>query len=815
MTVTSITLHNHGYPRIGAHRELKRAVESYWSNDLSRDDLRATSQRLRATHWQQQADTGLDLIPVGDFSLYDPFTELTLALGAIPRRFERAASLDPIDRLFYLARGRDPSAQSRETHALEMSKWFDTNYHILIPEIEPDTELRADASVYCEAIAAARAAGHGPKPVITGPFTWLSLAKSHSVARADGNDHGFTPFDRLADVIDAYAALLTAVARELAGNTAASSVWIQLDEPALAYDLDTPQREAARRAIGAVAQRVKAAIPAARILVAIPFGQPDFEALIGLPIDGWHIDLTRRDGATLEATLDWLAGAIVAQGKRTSALETLSLGLIDGRNVWANRLANSVDTLSGFTEQLTERTAQAGVAAPALWLAPSCSLALVPISTRFENQLAARHPILHGALAFADEKLAELAILRDALTSDGERNAAARTAIERNRDAWARLDALPERTNDSVRRHTQQLRDSDARRPAPYSERAAAQRAAFNLPRLPTTTIGSFPQTADIRALRRDFRSGKVDATAYKAGIRAEIDRVIAFQETAGLDVLVHGEPERNDMVEFFGELLDGYAFTQNGWVQSYGTRCVKPPILWADVARTRPLGTEWIVYAQGRTDRPVKGMLTGPVTLLKWAFPREDLEPADIALQLALALREEINALVDAGIRIIQVDEPAFREGLPLKRSQWTRYLDWAVRAFRIATAHEDPSVQIHTHMCYSEFNDIIEAIAALDADVITIETARSNMEILAAFERFNYPNEVGPGVYDIHSPRIPETHELTGLLDRAQRGIPAERLWVNPDCGLKTRAWPEVEASLTRMVDAARKMRAAKAAA
>ena len=757
------TTHILGYPRIGARRELKFALESFWKGESDEAALRAVGRELRARHWQNQRDAGLDFVTVGDFHWYDQVQGTLALLGALPTRFGFDPAGLSLAQLFAAARGDAGHAAScgcgaprtdQAGQAMEMTKWFDTNYHYLVPEwttdIQFDGGLVNGVGGLFEEIEEARALGHAVKPVLLGPVTLLWLGKA-KVALADR-------LNLLPRLVSAYRTLLARLA-------AAGVEWVQVDEPALVLDLPQNWRQALRDVyaeLGWIGPKV---------LLATYFDEVDAPAdFAGLPVAGWHVDLVRAP-AQLQA---WLATLRDGQ--------VLSCGVIDGRNVWKADLAAAWDLLQVARAHLGER----------LWIAPSCSLLHVPVDLAQEDKLAAE---VLAKLAFARQKLDETVALARAL--DAGQRPAPRARQEAEQLAF-------------VRERVAALGDADARRPAPYPARAAAQRARFRLPLLPTTTIGSFPQTPAIRAARAAFKRGELGHLAYLEAMRAEIADAIGRQEKLGLDVLVHGEAERNDMVEYFGEQIWGYAFTRFGWVQSYGSRCVKPPVLHGDIHRPEPMTVSWIAYAQSLSDKPVKGMLTGPVTMLQWSFVRDDLPRSEVALQLALALRDEVTDLEKAGIGIIQIDEPAFREGQPLKLRDKDAYFDWAVRAFGVAAGVAAADTQIHTHMCYSDFNDILPAITALDADVITIETARSDMELLEAFGEFAYPNEIGPGVYDIHSPVVVDAATQAARLRLAAQHVPAERLWANPDCGLKTRGWPETEAALANLVAAAQLVRA-----
>ncbi|MGG4774897.1 5-methyltetrahydropteroyltriglutamate--homocysteine S-methyltransferase [Paenalcaligenes sp. Me52] len=761
-------IHNLGFPRIGKQRELKRAVEAYWAGELPQGALLQTGKELRSRHWALQKAAGLDLIPVGDFAWYDQILEWTCLLGAVPARFEHAATADvDLDTLFRMARGRAP--QGKPAAACEMTKWFDTNYHYIVPEIQPNQSFRLARTALLEQIAEAVEAGYNVKPVIPGPLTWLWLAKGEAYTQ------GATDAAKL----DLLPALLPVYQDVLARIQALGIEWVQIDEPILAVDLPAVWRDAFKGVYSSLQQG------SLKVLLATYFDglRDNVSVLNGLPVEGVHIDAVRAPEQ------------IAAVRAQLSAEQVLSVGIINGRNIWRTDLDKVAQLLKPLKAELGDK----------LWIAPSCSLLHVPVDVEGEEGLDAE---LFSWLSFATQKLDELQWLRALV--DNKVDATVEAALEAQRKALKTRAESPRTHNPTVAEKVGKLTTLQRDR-APFSERIAAQQARLNLPAFPTTTIGSFPQTQDIRKLRRDWRSGALSDTAYEKEIRAEIERVIRFQEDIDLDVLVHGEAERNDMVEYFGELLGGFAFTQNGWVQSYGSRCVKPPIIFGDVLRVMPMTVAWSQYAQSLTTRPVKGMLTGPVTMLQWSFVRDDQSRADTCRQLALALRDEVHDLEAAGVKIIQIDEPAIREGLPLRKADWDAYLQWAVDCFRISTSNIENDTQIHTHMCYSEFNDIIEAIAAMDADVITIETSRSNMELLEAFENFHYPNDIGPGVYDIHSPNIPDQAWMVELMRKAAKRLPAERLWVNPDCGLKTRGWPETTEALKTMVAAAKELRQA----
>ena len=765
-----IRTHILGFPRIGVQRELKFAVERHWRGELDAHALEAVGRDLRARHWALQRDAGLDCVTVGDFAFYDHVARHIQMFGCEPERFGFGDGEGELARHFAMARGVTSAphgaccaSAAGGNAALEMTKWFDTNYHYLVPEFLPDTQFSLDAQRLFDEVAEARALGHRTKAVVIGPLSFLWLGKE----KAD--------FDRL----DLLERLLPVYGRLLAGLRAAGVDWVQIDEPALGLDLPDRWRLAFEPAYNVLAAC------GARLMLATYFS-PLAENLglaCRLPVAALHVDAVRAP-EELARIVDWLP-----------AHKDLSVGIVDGRNIWRTDLDAALDALRPVVER------RAGT----LWLAPSCSLLHVPVSLAAEEG-GRLDPEVRGWLAFATEKLTELDVLRHAL--DG-RGAVVAEALAASRAAIAQRRTSPRVHRPAVVTRVSALPQDADRRLSPFAERQRAQRVRLALPAYPTTTIGSFPQTAEIRSVRAAWRRGELDDARYEAAMRAEISDAVRRQEALGLDVLVHGEAERNDMVEYFGEQLDGFAFTANGWVQSYGSRCVKPPVLYGDVARPQPMTVAWARYAQSLTERPVKGMLTGPVTILQWSFVRDDQPRMDTALQIALAIRDEVADLEAAGIAVIQIDEPAFREGLPLRRAGWRSYLERAAKAFRVSASAVADDTQIHTHMCYAEFNDILADIAAMDADVITIETSRSDMELLTGFGDWRYPNEIGPGVYDIHSPRVPEVAEMVRLMEKAAAVIPPQNLWVNPDCGLKTRAWAETEAALANMVEAASVLR------
>ena len=748
-------LHVLGYPRIGKQRELKFATEKFWRGEISETALREVGKQTRLDNWRCQVAAGLDFVTAGDFAYYDQMLNHQALFSCAPPRFDFSGALS-LDQYFQLARGN--TAQP----ALEMTKWFDTNYHYLVPELLPETQFSLGTEWLFKEVQEAQAAGFKVKPVLIGPLTFLWLAKTKA-----------TGFDRLALL----ERLLPVYGQVLSRLKQMGVEWVQLDEPILSLDLPVEWRAAFEPSYAALQSA------GVKILLANYFGplRNNLQIALKLPVAGIHLDWV-RGAEEINQVLDWLPSTKI-----------LSCGVIDGRNIWKRNLAPLVKLLKPIADRLGDR----------LWLSSSCSLLHVPISLHSETALDAE---IKNWLAFAQEKLDELALLKKALAAD-ERTAS--IFLQNNIAACAARSASPRVHRAQVAARVAALTENDAQRAAPFTARQVVQRARFKLPDFPTTTIGSFPQTPEISAARARFKAGELTAAQYETVMRSEISFAVRKQEEIGLDVLVHGEAERNDMVEYFGEQLEGFIFTDYGWVQSYGSRCVKPPIIYGDVARPAPMTLKWTTYAQSLTQKPMKGMLTGPVTILQWSFVRDDQPRADTALQIALAIRDEVFDLEQAGIAIIQIDEPAIREGLPLRKTDWASYLAWASRAFRISASCVVNQTQIHTHMCYAEFNDILPAIAAMDADVITIETSRSDMELLRGFGTFEYPNEIGPGVYDIHAPRVPAIAEMVRLLEKAQGVIPPKNLWVNPDCGLKTRRWPETEAALGNMVQAAKVMR------
>lgn len=749
-----------GFPRIGKHREIKKALEAYWASEIDEDTLNQVGKKLRQENWELQRNAGLDFITVGDFSWYDQVLDTALMLGVIPSRFNKEeGSPLSLDTLFRMARGA--CRTSKEVMALEMTKWFDTNYHYIVPELEANPQLHLANLKLFDEIAEATALDLKVKPTIIGPLTFLWLAKSKL-------PH-YNKLTLLDDLVAVYIQILHRLKE-------ANIEWVQVEEPILGLDLPQVWQDA----FESVYTRLKSID--VKILLTTYFSglAENTHFVCQLPIDGIHLDLVRCP-KQLTGMIDKLPN-----------YKILSAGIINGRNVWRNDLRKSYEFLQEAKAHLKER----------LWIAPSCSLLHVPVDLEEEKTLDLE---IKSWLAFAVQKLEEVVILTKALNGESMEAYFAQS----DQCVQSRLNSSKVHHPDVCAR-VNAISEDMSQRQSPYVKRNEKQKKLLKLPLFPTTTIGSFPQTQEIRHIRHAFKTKEMSLDAYIENIQHHIKEAIFFQEALDLDVLVHGEAERNDMVEYFGEQLEGFALTQNGWVQSYGSRYVKPPIIYGDVFRSHPVTITWSEYAQSLTKRPVKGMLTGPVTILSWSFVRDDQTRSKTAMQIALALRDEIKDLEAAGIRIIQIDEPAFREGLPLRHAQWAAYLEWAVKAFRLASCGVQETTQIHTHMCYSEFNDVIKWIAALDADVITIETSRSHMELLCAFEDFDYPNQIGPGVYDVHSPHIPMVEEMVELLTKAMSVIPVERLWVNPDCGLKTRNWEQTKQALSNMVIAAKKMRA-----
>ncbi|WP_407185195.1 5-methyltetrahydropteroyltriglutamate--homocysteine S-methyltransferase [Bradyrhizobium centrosematis] len=775
MSLLSLPVATLGTPRIGPRRELKFALEKYWAGKISEQQLQEDASGLRAANWARQKSIGITIIPSNDFSLYDHVLDTSVMVGAIPEIYASKGESVSLKTYFAMARGTQCDDRGRSVDqerrgaalpAQEMTKWFDTNYHYMVPEFYKGQTFRLCSRKPVEEYEEAKALGFQTRPVLIGPVTFLKLGKSV--------DRAFQPLSLLDDLISVYIDVLHELAQRGAG-------WVQFDEPCLALDLDETARKALQHAYRQFANEG----PAIKIMVASYFGAlgDNLNTALSLPVSGLHVDLVRAPE---------LLDQVIASSR---ADLVLSLGIIDGRNVWKSNL-------SALRQRLEPAIAKLGK--DRVQLAPSCSLLHVPIDVELETGLASD---VKSWLAFSVQKMRELAILARVLAGDhdvGQALADSESAAVTRRSSSKVHDA-----NVAVRMRA--IDQTMRRRANPFAIRSEIQKGRFGLPAFPTTTIGSFPQTAEVRSARASHARGTMSNEKYDSFLKEEIARTVRWQDDIGLDVLVHGEFERNDMVQYFSEQLAGFASTKNGWVQSYGSRCVRPPILFGDVLRPKPITVEWWRYAQSLTRKPMKAMLTGPVTILNWSFVRDDLPRSEVCRQLALAIRDEVRDLEEAGAAIIQIDEAALREGLPLRRSAWNAYLDWAGECFRICSSGVGDQTQIHTHMCYSEFNDIIGAIAAMDADVISIETSRSKMELLDAFRKYRYPNQIGPGVYDIHSPRVPETNEIMNLMVLAQAHLQKSQLWVNPDCGLKTRKWEEVRPALANMVAAARELRAA----
>jgi len=750
-----------GFPRIGPDRELKRAVEAYWASKIAEPALLAVAAQLRADAWKMQRALGIDHIPSNDFSLYDQVLDTSTMVGAVPARFGHEGGPVGLDTYFSMARG------TASAPAMEMTKWFDTNYHYIVPEFEAGQNFSRMSTKPLDDYREAKALGIQTRPVLLGPVSYLLLGKAK-----DGAGDPLLLLERLLSV---YEGMLKDLAAE-------GAEWVQMDEPMLGVTLDSR----ARAALGEAYARLTAAAPSLKLLVAVYFSdlRDNLATALALPVAGLHVDVVRGPGQ-LDDILPKLGDKM------------LSVGIVDGRNVWRTDLGHALGILDHAVQ---------AAGANRIMVATSCSLLHSPVDLSREKGEKGLDAEMRAWLAFAVQKVGEVATLAHAL---GDRASVAGPLAD-NAKAMQRRRSSSRIHDPKVKTRAAAVDAAMLHRANGFDDRKSIQHRVLGLPAFPTTTIGSFPQTQEIRKARQAHRKNEIDDTAYAQFLKGEIEGVIRFQEEMGLDVLVHGEPERNDMVEYFGEQLRGYAHTANGWVQSYGSRCVKPPIIFGDVSRPKPMTVDWTTYAQSLTDRPVKGMLTGPVTMLQWSFVRDDQPRSQTCQQLALAIRDEVRDLEAAGIRVIQIDEPAVREGLPLRREDWSEYLKWAGECFRLASSGVSDATQIHTHMCYAEFNDIIEAIGSLDADVISIESSRSDMELLNAFAVYRYPNEIGPGVYDIHSPRVPTMEEMCTLLTKATETLSPEQIWVNPDCGLKTRGWPEVRESLQHMVDAAKEIRA-----
>lgn len=768
---------NLGYPRVGAHRELKKACEQYWAGSITRDQLFVVAKRLRADHRTLQQDAGIDLIPCNDFSFYDQVLDMSLLLGVIPERFTpvvtEVKSNTEIDLYFAMARGYQQDGL--DITAMEMTKWFDTNYHYIVPEFKANQSFRIfSTKLFGECGEAKAQMKRAPKPVLIGPVSYLLLGKEKVTDRESGSAvvTGFHKLDLLKKLVPVYVEIINRLKDDYQVE------WIQLDEPFLALDLTPEQQQAFINTY----QEINRRCPHVKILLTTYFEglRNNTSLAVGLPVCALHLDLVRAPQQLEE----------VLQSMPANSKMSLSLGVIDGRNIWKNNYQQSLYLIQRAMQNIGEQR---------VMIAPSCSLLHTPFDLDLETAI---DPAIKKWMAFAKQKLQEIKELAQIVNGTTELLSVNQQHI--NERAHSSLIHNP-----AVKQRTAAISDKDANRNSNFTARQKIQQDQFKLPLFPTTTIGSFPQTDDIRQLRAKYKKSELTKEQYETSIEEATISVIKWQEEIGLDVLVHGEFERNDMVEYFGEQLQGFLFTGNGWVQSYGSRCVKPPVIYGDITRPHDMTVRWSRFAQAHTEKLMKGMLTGPVTILQWSFVRDDQPRSVTTNQIALAIRDEVVALEAAGIKVIQIDEPAIREGLPLRKSDWPVYLDWAVKAFRISASGVRDETQIHTHMCYSEFNDIMEHIAAMDADVITIETSRSQMELVEVFAGFKYPNEIGPGVYDIHSPRIPSVEEMTALLDKVAALLPVENIWVNPDCGLKTRKWPETKQALINMVQAANRMR------
>lgn len=754
-----------GYPRVGANRELKKIEEAYWAGKASKEDLLKVAAEIRRSNWTLQKEAGITLIPSNDFSFYDQTLDMSLCVGAIPERYN-ALRNDRLDLYFAMAHGFQKNGI--DVTAMEMTKWFDTNYHYIVPEFTKNQEFTLLYNKAAEEFKEALALGIKTKPVLIGPVTYLLLGKE--------KEKGFSRIDLIDKLLPVYVEMLKQL-------EAVGAEYVQIDEPILATDINEDIKKLYRKVYAEIVKSTKL-----KVILATYFDSlaDNTDLAVDLNVSVLHIDLVR-------APQQWKD--VVARLKGNTVL---SLGVVDGRNIWKNDFVQSLEIIEGVKRLLGEDR---------VIISTSCSLLHSPFDLENEKNEKSLPGEVKRWMAFARQKVAEVATLAD--LADNAPSEKAKVALQNNIVDIENRRSSGLTNNAEVRRRMAGITPDFARRNSPFATRIQVQRKVLNLPLFPTTTIGSFPQTVEVRSWRSKFKKGEITKVEYTNLLKDEIEKTIRKQEEIGLDVLVHGESERNDMVEYFGEQLSGFAFTQNGWVQSYGSRCVKPPVIFGDVSRPNAMTIDWITYAQSLTDKPVKGMLTGPVTILQWSFVRNDQPRAVTMKQIALAIRDEVVDLEKAGIKVIQIDEPAIREGLPLRKRDRKAYLDSAVEAFRISASGVKDETQIHTHMCYSEFNDIIDHIAMMDADVITIECARSQMELLDAFVKFKYPNEIGPGVYDIHSPRVPSVDEMVALMRKAAQVINPAQLWVNPDCGLKTRGWAETEASLRNMVEAAKKLR------
>ena len=763
---------NLGYPRIGSQRELKKASEQYWAGKLTASQLMQAGSAIRLQNWQLQKEAGIDLVPCNDFSFYDQVLDTSMMVGAIPARYHNLVhekQLPHIDLLFAMARGYQKDGY--DITAMEMTKWFDTNYHYIVPEFTASQQFTLFSNKVLHEFTEAKQQGIPAKPVLLGPVSYLLLGKE--------KESGFHRLELIKKLLPVYLEILGKLEE-------AGAYYIQLDEPCLSLNLSAAERQVFVKTYN----EIKNKFPQLQIILASYFecyGE-NLATALSLPVQVLHLDLVR-----CPSQLDDILATDIARSRTI-----LSLGVVDGRNIWKNNFEQSLALI---------KKAIVTLGSDRIWIAPSCSLLHVPCDLRLEKNDKVLTPEIKQWLAFARQKIDEVVTLKQ--LAAGENLDIANARLQDNITANNNRKSSKLIHNNLVKERVAAITEKDAKRKTAFSVRKHLQHESLNLPLFPTTTIGSFPQTAEVRSWRAKWKKGELTQEQYDALIAKETEDSIRWQEETGIDVLVHGEFERNDMVEYFGEQLQGFVFSQNGWVQSYGSRCVKPPIIYGDVSRPAPMTVRWTSYAQSLTSKPVKGMLTGPVTILQWSFVRNDQPRSETCTQIALAIRDEVTGLESSGIRVIQIDEPAIREGLPLRKENWEEYLNWAVRAFRISASGVQDATQIHTHMCYSEFNDIIGQIADMDADVITIECSRSQMELLDAFAEFRYPNEIGPGVYDIHSPRVPSKEEMVHLMEKAKAVIPADQLWVNPDCGLKTRGWSETRAALQAMVDAARELR------
>ncbi|WP_199121261.1 5-methyltetrahydropteroyltriglutamate--homocysteine S-methyltransferase [Pedobacter sp. ASV28] len=761
---------NLGYPRIGSQRELKKACESYWAGATGYKNVLQVGKNIRRENWELQKNLGVDVIPSNDFSFYDQVLDHSLMFGAIPKRYNQVVVKEGNNELdLYFAMARGYQKEGLDVIAMEMTKWFDTNYHYLVPEFYKNQPFKLFSTKVIDEFYEAKQLGIVTKPVLIGPVSYLLLGKE--------KEAGFEKIDLIKNLLPVYLEILTRL-------KSLGATYIQFDEPFLVLDLSEKEKSAYQT----VYQQIKKAFPELKIILATYFGglEDHTDLTCSLPVDVLHVDLVRSPEQLAEVMA------------KISKEKILSLGIIDGRNIWKNDFEKSLSTINTAIEDLGKDR---------VWIAPSCSLLHSPVDLEHEKNEEVLTLEIKQWLAFAKQKIAELSTLKQ--LANHEDLTSAKEKFVQNKLAQQSRKTAPLIHNAAVKSRIESINEGDAARSSIFEERRQKQQEALKLPAFATTTIGSFPQTPEVRSWRAKLKKGSFNQAQYDQLIAIETEKAVRWQEEIGLDVLVHGEFERNDMVEYFGEQLSGFTFTQNGWVQSYGSRCVKPPIIYGDVKRPEAMTVKWTSYAQSLTSKHMKGMLTGPVTILQWSFVRNDQPRSATCMQIALAIRDEVVDLEKAGIKIIQIDEPAIREGLPLRKAQWKDYLHWAVKAFRISASAVMDETQIHTHMCYSEFNDIIDSIAAMDADVITIETSRSQMELLHAFANFNYPNEIGPGVYDIHSPRVPNQEEMVHLLKKAATVIPKEQLWVNPDCGLKTRGWDETKKALIEMVEAAKTMR------